>query len=552
MTPNPQSCVPPGHVRARRSVVAALLVAAVGTSGCKMMTEAQLQVRQQEQARLERKSASEEKNAARLQEVDQAQQQLTLRIQDRDARRDRMGRFEEARRAFDGGDPAGAIAIVDDVFAADQESIALYEAARAEGNTIEFLSTVELVEDEKATADPVTGEKPTIEKLVVTPTPMTDEDEAMFYVLRGGAHYTSGNREQGLADFRTATELDPGNRVARINLGKLLFEQHEWEGALAAWKTELEDGYRSAELLELIGQALFELAKEKDDPSLIEASRQALMEAFVATPQKESLVRWLGRLEYYCERYEEAIRYFEGVLARHPLDPTYLEYLANAQLELDRYREAADTFELLVRVSEGEDLQRVQLSLVGLYAQLRLPDRAEESRRVGSRRARLYPRAASRLPELHAERRTIPRGGDPGHPLRSVPRSERTRHHSERSDAREPRLRRRPGVERPAVDRALQPDHRAVRPRGDDDLRRPLGPGEVGVPLRERRAPRAGGVPRPLLQRPAPQRHRPGDRLPPGGDRGGPPRALLAGCDRADSSHRGRRTSLRWFDRVDP
>ncbi|MGA1201785.1 MAG: tetratricopeptide repeat protein [Planctomycetota bacterium] len=376
MTPNPQSCVPPGHVRARRSVVAALLVAAVGTSGCKMMTEAQLQVRQQEQARLERKSASEEKNAARLQEVDQAQQQLTLRIQDRDARRDRMGRFEEARRAFDGGDPAGAIAIVDDVFAADQESIALYEAARAEGNTIEFLSTVELVEDEKATADPVTGEKPTIEKLVVTPTPMTDEDEAMFYVLRGGAHYTSGNREQGLADFRTATELDPGNRVARINLGKLLFEQHEWEGALAAWKTELEDGYRSAELLELIGQALFELAKEKDDPSLIEASRQALMEAFVATPQKESLVRWLGRLEYYCERYEEAIRYFEGVLARHPLDPTYLEYLANAQLELDRYREAADTFELLVRVSEGEDLQRVQLSLVGLYAQLRLPDRA--------------------------------------------------------------------------------------------------------------------------------------------------------------------------------
>ena len=400
-----------------RPLCSVLLLVVATCSGCKMMTDAQYQALQDQKKAEEQKSSLEGQNTERLAKVNKEKQQLQLRIQDRDARIARNDRFDEARTAFDGGNPEEALTIIEELLAKNEESVERYAAARAEGNTDDYLFDTVMVDDPKA-ATP--GAQ--LEQQVVVPHAMEDTEKAMLFVLRGAVNYTLGNSAQGIADFEHATKLNPGNRVARINFGKLLFEQRQWEAALSAWRTELEEGYRSADLLELIGQALFELAKETGDPSLIEAARQSLLEAFVASPQKESLIRWLGNLEYHSERFTEAERYFRGILARHPLDPTYLEMLANTLLELERYREAADQFELLVRVSRGDDLHRVCLTLTGLYAQLRLPDRAAHwLRRAYEDRAMpsdarfdlvLYLSGAEQLEKALVEVEQIPRGAD--------------------------------------------------------------------------------------------------------------------------------------------
>ncbi|MHC4935510.1 MAG: tetratricopeptide repeat protein [Planctomycetota bacterium] len=340
-------------------------------TGCKMMTDAQLAALQQQEQAEEARAAQQETNTARLEKVDEERQQLEFRIADRDARSSRMARFEEARIAYDSGDATTALQVISEVLEANDRSIELYAAARAEGEERTYLSRTVEVDDPKST---VPGAKLIREELI--PTPMEAADRSEFLVLRGAARYDSGRTEEGLADFEEATRLNPRNRVARINFGKLLFAKGDWRSALAAWKSELADGYRSAELLDLIGQALFELARETNDPSLYEASRQALLEAFVADPENAALQRWLGNLEYQTGRYDRALQYFRGILARTPLDPTFLELVGNCLIELDRLEEAADTFELLARVHPERNRARVCRTISDLYAELRLPDRA--------------------------------------------------------------------------------------------------------------------------------------------------------------------------------
>ena len=273
--------------------------------------------------------------------------------------------------------------MIDAVFAADAESKAAYDAKLAEDPAFTgFLgrpgiapepSAPEVTDPETAPNAPVEPPKPPEEEVI--PKPMESRERATFFVLRGAALYELGRADEGLESFEQATTLDPSNRPARINFGKLLFSRRDYRRALDVWQREFEDGYRSADLLFYSGQALYELGRENDDGSLIEAARTALLEALVSRSNDAELFRWLGQIEYETGRYEMALRYFQGVLEKTPLDLVYMEYCGNCYLELGDIRAAADQFEMIARVSKRPSTE-VCKALFGIYLELKLHDRA--------------------------------------------------------------------------------------------------------------------------------------------------------------------------------
>jgi len=347
-------------------LIVALVSAAAAVAGCKSMTEAQRQdlvARQRSEAKADEVLAENQEQIAVL---DAEERQLKLKVEASAARIRRQEAWVEARDLL-GVSPERALAAVNTLLEADEGSRVAYEKARAEGNTADLLTvTVEIPSEDPAAP-------PTVREELVLP-PMDGAERARMLLVRGTAHYDAGDTAGALRDFQEAFALDPTLRPARINYGKLLFAEQEYRAALAAWQVELDDGYRSASLLFLIGQALYELSHLEGDAGLKDAAAAAIREAFVANADDPEIRRWLGLIEYETGHYAAAIRVFEGILARDPLDTHYMELIANCLIQLGRNREAADRLEAVVRIS-GPTRAR-SLSLADLYAQLGLPDRA--------------------------------------------------------------------------------------------------------------------------------------------------------------------------------
>lgn len=349
-------------------IPAPLLLAAVAAalSGCKSMTEAQRQdllSRQRSDAKAEEVIAE---NQVQIAALDEEERQLKLKVEASSARIRRQEEWVKARDLL-AVSPEQALAAVNALLEEDVRSRAAYEKARAEGITKELLTAPV----EVPSADPALP--PTIREELVLP-PMDGPERARMLLLRGTAHYDGSDTAAAIRDFREAFTLDPSLRPARINYGKLLFAEQEYRAALAAWQAELDDGYRSASLLFLIGQALYELSHQEKDAGLKDAAASAIREAFVAQPDDAEIRRWLGMIEYETGHFEAAIRVFEGILAKDPLDTTYNELIANCLIQLGRNREAADRLEAVMRLA-GPTKERC-LSLADLYSQLGLPDRA--------------------------------------------------------------------------------------------------------------------------------------------------------------------------------
>lgn len=359
-----------------REIPASLLTGALGlialvlvsTTGCKMMTENQRLAYETDREDQARADSAIEENLEAVAELDAEEQQLKLKVEASAGRVQRSRDWQAAADLLAKGEPEGALAAVTALLEEDARSAAVYEAARAEGNTDEFITETVPVESGDPAVPPVEKER------LVLP-PMDDGERARMLVVRGTAEYDLGNTDRAVADYERAVDLDPSFRPARINFGKMLFADGKFRAALKAWKHELDDGYRSADLLFYIGQSLYELGHMEKDPNHFEAARAAIREAFVARPDDTEIRRWLGLIEFETQRYESAIRYFEGILAKNPLDTYYMEMIANCAIELGDYRRAADQLETVARL-DGSPKPALCLSLSDIYAQLGIHDRA--------------------------------------------------------------------------------------------------------------------------------------------------------------------------------
>lgn len=200
--------------------------------------------------------------------------------------------------------------------------------------------------------------------------------------------------------YRRALELDPAQRVLRLELVELLERHERWEELLACLQDqacEVEGDARAALLMRGAGIATDRLGLEAalpwlerlravrpDDPSVPariaaahkaagrhEARLRALGDelTLVADPQRRREI-WLERaalLEQELRAPGRALAVLEQARAESPTDPEILRPLERLQALLGHDRERADTLEALLATAEGEDAVGLHTRLAELW-----------------------------------------------------------------------------------------------------------------------------------------------------------------------------------------
>jgi tetratricopeptide (TPR) repeat protein len=198
-----------------------------------------------------------------------------------------------------------------------------------------------------------------------------------------------------VAAFRQAQKVDPGNRAARRNLGKILFKQAErdpehaddwYRQALKEWQAELSAGYRDAELMVLVGQALYETDRK-------EAAARSLECAIPEMPDNFDLIRFLSSVYAEIGRYDEALRLFDRILEINPFHTGFLSQRAHVLMKMKRNGEAVRTLEILK--AAGQMRKHHWTTLGDLYSLEGMPGPAADSL------LKAYPRGWESIVESH-------------------------------------------------------------------------------------------------------------------------------------------------------
>jgi tetratricopeptide (TPR) repeat protein len=253
------------------------------------------------------------------------------------------------------------------------------EAVKLVTEVLDTRSFTEEREKTSATGETEESEKSTTETITIELPPLTDAEKAQLLSLRALAHNELGQNDNAIKDFQEVVKLDPGLRIPRKNLGRLLFMKREYEEALKVWKLELDDGYWESDILNLIGQSLFELYRKDKNSSRLDAARFALQMSAVQNPTDVDSRKWLAWIEYEAQRYSEAIRLLEGIRKDFPTDPEYLDLLADAYVKNDELDRALDILELSLRLATGANEKNVaRQRLAYLYGEKGMPGTAAD------------------------------------------------------------------------------------------------------------------------------------------------------------------------------
>jgi tetratricopeptide (TPR) repeat protein len=215
-------------------------------------------------------------------------------------------------------------------------------------------------------------------------------ERAAILEVKAVALHGRGRGDEAIAFYEESIQLDPTPQ-ARKNIGKLYFQRGRYADAAKSWESLIRDGNLDAEMLFLHGQAQRELYLQDRNTARLEAARIAVQASLLRDATDLRTRRLLAVLEFESGRFAEAARLLENIRKEFPLDPEYLEFLANAYIQLKDYDKAIDQLELAVRLSRP----RVDLceSLGELYAQKNEPGKAAEwwKRACGNRPEKARP-----------------------------------------------------------------------------------------------------------------------------------------------------------------
>ncbi len=182
-------------------------------------------------------------------------------------------------------------------------------------------------------------------------------DDQRLMVLMGMSHY--GLREYATATpyLKQAANHDPQNLTLLLTLAHSCLLSKQFPCVLDAFhRLELQNA-ESAEADMLVGEALSEM---KDTYGAIREFRAAV----AANPKEPNVHFGLGYLLWTERQYPEAAAEFQAEIDNDPHHMQAMLYLANAEIELNRFDDAKPLLEKVVKSIPENSMGHLDLGIV--------------------------------------------------------------------------------------------------------------------------------------------------------------------------------------------
>jgi tetratricopeptide (TPR) repeat protein len=178
-------------------------------------------------------------------------------------------------------------------------------------------------------------------------------------LLTGMSHYGLGEYQAAAPYLQKSAERDPQNLTLLVTLAHACLFAHEYQCVLDTFHKIVALNAESAEADMLVGEALDEMK----DP--VGAQRE--FRAAIAVNPKEPNVHFgLGYLLWTKGQYAEAAQQFQSELDNDPQHLQAILYLADSNIQLEKYDDALPLLEKLV--SQHADNAMAHRDLAVVYA----------------------------------------------------------------------------------------------------------------------------------------------------------------------------------------
>jgi len=202
--------------------------------------------------------------------------------------------------------------------------------------------------------------KSMLEGMLGEETPAT----ATFNFILANLYFNGGALEDALAEYDRAIEKFPTFRRAWKNLGMLKTRNADYEGAVEALVRCIELGDTSPDTY---GTAAYGHLRVGN----LMAAELAYNAAVMLEPKNIEWIEGKAQAMISGKRFREAVPLLEELLKRNPQRAIYRTFLANVYVETEQFLKAAQVFELMHSMGEGDMATRLQLaniySLQGMY-----------------------------------------------------------------------------------------------------------------------------------------------------------------------------------------
>jgi tetratricopeptide (TPR) repeat protein len=197
--------------------------------------------------------------------------------------------------------------------------------------------------------------------------------------LTGMAHYGLAEYKEAIPYLRDAAAYDKQSLPLRLALAHSCLWSKQYQCVMDTYHEILALNADSAEADMIAGEALDEM---KDN----EGSTKMFREAVKANPKEPNVHFGLGYLLWTQKQYPEAASEFQAELANDPDHVQALEYLADADIQMNQSDKALPLLERVVKMNRSLPLVHLDLGIV--YTE---GDRKQDALRELTMAAKLNP-----------------------------------------------------------------------------------------------------------------------------------------------------------------
>lgn len=199
---------------------------------------------------------------------------------------------------------------------------------------------------------------------------ITEQSSAALQYVLGNLYFQSGKLEEATRAYQGALKKFPDFRRAHKNLGLVLLQQQQLEGAVKHLSVAIELGDQDSRGFGLLGYCYL-------DAGNYLAAEQAYRNAILMDPDGKDWKIGLIKSLIELQKYEEAGALLQTMIESEPDNTEFWMWQANTYLSREMPREAAINLEMVGAMGKA-DIDSYNL-LGDIYMNLEMPDSALES-----------------------------------------------------------------------------------------------------------------------------------------------------------------------------